>query len=116
MNSSEWNDTAAQELGVAVASYALALVNGRLVKRWTPRGLVSMHGLSRSFERTGSRAHAALMRDLAVLAAADGEGEKVPTPMAAVGLAPCRGSAGAMALRRGRGIGASSASRTWVDG
>jgi hypothetical protein len=43
MNSSEWNDTAAQEPGVAVASYALAMQPTRgLVHVWMPRAIVSL--------------------------------------------------------------------------
>jgi hypothetical protein len=111
MNSTEWIDTAALEPGIAVVRYALALVNGRLEKHWTPSALVSMHGLSRWFERTGLRDHAALMRDLAVLASSADESEKVRTVGGGYWLGATETMGGTdRVTARARNV------RTWVDG
>jgi hypothetical protein len=108
MNSITWD---AREPGVAVARCSLALVSGRLAAHWTPYALVSLHALARRIERGADRSHAALVRDLAVLADAGDDGDRVPTP----GGGWWRGSvvtvgSGNGVVVRPRGV------RTWVDG
>jgi hypothetical protein len=65
----------------------------RLAAHWTPYALVSLHALARRIERGADRFHAALVRDLAVLADAGDDGDRVPTPLPGDG-------GGAFACRR----------------
>jgi hypothetical protein len=79
IHSTAWtNDD--NEPGVGIAHIALAMRPRKgLVRVWTPVAIVSLHALSRWHERTGWRDHGALVRDLAVLADATDDGDRVPT-------------------------------------
>jgi hypothetical protein len=57
----------------------LTMTDGKLLWRLHPQANVSLHALARRIERGHKRDHAALLRDLAVLADAGEEGERVDT-------------------------------------
>jgi hypothetical protein len=72
-----WGDDDAREPGVALVTYTVRLERGRLRVGWVPLAIISGHALGRFFERTGRRTHAALVADLAVLADAGPDGDRV---------------------------------------
>jgi hypothetical protein len=76
-NAVAWGDDDQREPGVALAKYLLKLEHGRLKIGWTPIALVSAHALGQYVERTGNRAHASLVADLAVLADAGADGDHI---------------------------------------
>jgi hypothetical protein len=71
MNDLSWNDLRFKEPGIAVMKFSLTLTEGRLRETWEPYAIVSLHALSRYFERTGNRSHDRLLADLAVLVFSD---------------------------------------------
>jgi hypothetical protein len=75
----EWTDPEHREPGVSVCRFILAMTDGKLLWRLHPQANVSLHALARRIERGHERDHAALLRDLAVLANAGEEGERVAT-------------------------------------
>ena len=82
-----------------------------MVQTWMARGFVSMHALGRWFERTGHRDHERLLADLAVLAAAGDDDDRVATPEGGYWLGSMETMGGTdrvTALARNV--------RTWVDG
>jgi hypothetical protein len=111
MNATAWRDDDATEQGIAVARFALAMRPRRgMAQVWTPVALISAHAIGRWFSRTGLRDHAALVRDLAVLAlAADDGDDRVATPVGGCWL-------GAVETMRGAGKVTARARnvRTWV--
>jgi hypothetical protein len=75
----EWTDPDHRELGLSVCRFVLAMTDGKLFWGWHPQANVSLHALARRIERGHEHDHAALLRDLAVLADASEEGERVDT-------------------------------------
>jgi hypothetical protein len=75
----EWTDPEHREPGVSVCRFVLAMTDGKLLWRLHPQANVSLHALARRIERGHQRDHGALLRDLAVLADAGEEGERVDT-------------------------------------
>jgi hypothetical protein len=80
MKNTAWDDDEYHEPGVALASYVMQLADGTFSERWPVQAIVSLHALSRHFERTGNRDHGVLVDDIAVLADASEDQDKVPTP------------------------------------
>jgi hypothetical protein len=79
LNALAWQDSEALEPGVAVADFCLKLTDGKLRQWWEPKAICSLHSLARRIERGEDRSHAALIRDLAVLAEAPEDGDVVMT-------------------------------------
>jgi hypothetical protein len=75
----DWNSPDHREHGLSVAKFVLAAKDGTLMTGWTSIAAVSPHAIARWHERSGRRDHAALVRDLAVLADPT-ETEATPTP------------------------------------
>ena len=71
----EWAD---DEHGLSLCYFVLSVHDSRLRQRWTPFVNVSLHALARRIERS-ERDPAAIWRDIALLADAGGEGERVNT-------------------------------------
>jgi hypothetical protein len=70
-----------RECGVGLCTLTFAVRDGALMRLWQPLANVSLHALARRIERgaDAQRDHVALARDLAVLAQANGTGERVDT-------------------------------------
>jgi hypothetical protein len=75
---STWVHGDTREPGVTLAAFGVCLDHGRLQVRWTPVAVVSAHALGRRLERGAVHSHAALAADLALLADAGPEGDRVP--------------------------------------
>ena len=75
----EWTDPEHREPGLSICRFVLGMTDGKLIWRWHPQTNVSLHALARRIERGHERDHAALLHDLAVLADAGEEGERVDT-------------------------------------
>jgi hypothetical protein len=80
-NSSLWQDENYREPGCALCEFAMFVEAGKLRHTIKPIAVVSLHALGRRLERGRGREQAALIRDIALLAGATGDGD-VATPEA----------------------------------
>jgi hypothetical protein len=76
----DWVAPEMREPGLSICRFTFSVHQGRLRQHWTPLANVSLHALARHEERRHDRSQAALRHDLALLADAGEDGEKVPTP------------------------------------
>jgi hypothetical protein len=74
-----WGDEPEKEPGLSLVQFALFVRGGKLQQRWTPLCNISLHALARRVERHHERSSEVLTRDLAVLAEAGDDGERVDT-------------------------------------
>ena len=74
-----WNNPGAREQGVTICKFTLYVRGGKLRQYWTPLCNVSLHAIGRRLERGCDRSSEALTRDLARLAEAGDDGERVDT-------------------------------------
>ncbi len=75
----DWHDPDEREPGVTVCKFTFSVHDGRLRQRWRPITNVSLHALARRVARGRDRSHDAMFRDIALLPAADADGERVDT-------------------------------------
>jgi hypothetical protein len=108
MHSPMWAGADPIEPGVALCNFAFAMRGRKMTETWTPIALISLHALSRWFERTRCVEHGMLLRDLTTLIGAGVDGDRVPTPDGC-----WRGSVGPMFDVHGVRTGARSV-RTWA--
>lgn len=105
-----WTDPDAREQGVTVCKFSLYVRRGVLRQYWTPLCNVSLHALGRRLERGHDRSHEALEADLAILADAGENGERVNTShgfwLGAMTNASNTGTGGVTRIRN---------IRTWID-
>ena len=75
----EWSDLEQREPGVSLCQFTLAVKDGKLHRRWHPIANVSLHALARRIEPGRAYDHASLLSDLALLADAGEDAERVET-------------------------------------